>query len=257
VPLAGALALLLAAVPTLASALLAAAAHGFGAGAAAVARPIASALLRSFQRRRTRRGRIRPLPLGQEARRRRIAALVAARAGFPGLSLRANLLALAALGALVAAAAGLLALFAAPAAPAAALLFAASIAFALLLRQHAALLRYLLFLGIAPVWPAMVLLALAGALVGGFAATAAAAGGGPAALAAGAAIALASFAVLALIRAFHFATRPRRTAELAIQVDLVALVVASVLTPMLAPALLVLRLFALHRRAAAMKHLAP
>jgi hypothetical protein len=258
VPLAGALALLLAAVPTLASALLAAAAYGLGAGAAAVARRIAFALRRSLQRRRTRRGPIRPLPLGQEARRSRIAALVAARAGFPGLSLRANLFALAALGALVAAAgAGLPTPSAAPAAPAAALLFAALIPFALLLRQQAALLRYLLFLGVTPAWPALVPLALAGALIGGFAVTAAAAGGAPAALAAGAAIALASFAVLALIRAFHFATRPRRTAELSIQVDLVALVVASVLTPMLAPALLAFRLFALHRRAAAMKHLAP
>jgi hypothetical protein len=258
VPLAAALALLLAAVPTAASALLAAAAYGLGVGAAACARGMGLALMRRHQRRRATRGPARPLPLGQDARRGRIAAVIAARVGFPGRSLSANVLAFASLGALAAAVcARMPALSAAPAAPAAALLLGALIPFGLLLRQHAALLRYLLFLGTPPAGAALVPLALAGALVGGFAVTAAATGTPLVPLAAGAAAALGVFAVIVLIRAFHFATRPRRAAEFAIQIDLVALIVAAVVTPMLAPALLAFRLFALHRRAGAMQHLAP
>ena len=127
---------------------------------------------------------------------------------------------------------------------------------ALLLRQSPQILRYLLYLGVGPVGPALVPLAPAAALIGTFAAATAALGTvafRPVALVAGGALLL--FVVIALFRALHFALRPRQAAEIAMQVDLVTIVVAGYFFPPLALAILVWRGAILYRQTRVKRYL--
>jgi hypothetical protein len=230
-------------------------AYGVGTASASGARHARSALQNRLQRRRAAQGGLRRLRLSAAGRRGRIADLLASRTGLPRLTFAANLLAFSALGALVTTGCALLiARGGAPAFAAAAVL----LIFVLLLREQAMLLRYLLFLGVGPAGPVLVPIALAAAFsVGAVTAAAVAGTGGIGELAAAAAAALLLFAAAALLRGLHHATKPRRAADLAIQIDFAAFLVAGIVVPWLAPPLLAARLFLLHRHAQALRHIAP
>jgi hypothetical protein len=162
------------------------------------------------------------------------------------------------LGALVAAGYAFLAAHGAQGAAPVAAALAMLLLFLLLLREQAAVLRYVLFLGVGPAGPVLVPIALAACFAAGaFAASAVAGSGSIGALAAAAAAALILFAAAALLRGLHHATKPRRAADLAIQIDVAAFVVAGIVVPWLAPPLLAGRLFLLHRHAQASRHIAP
>jgi hypothetical protein len=229
-------------------------AYAVGAGAAALARRARLHLARRSNRRRAASGEARSIALTGRDRAKRIAALVAARTGVAGPSVAASALAFGIVGACIALAyritAGTLPR------PGAELLAAAAAAFAfgLLLRQHPPLPRYLLYLGIGPVGPALVPAASACSLAAGLAVGAAALGLPDAlALAALAAAAVLLFLVLALLRAYHYAIRPRQAAELAMQIDAVAILLAGFVTPPAALLLLAGRFVMLHRRARSLR----
>lgn len=257
-PAAAATAILLGGAASLAPPLLLS--YGVGGASAWAVLRTQAALRRRVQRRRQARGSLRRLRLHAPSRRQRVADLIASRVGVPRLRFGANILALAALGAVTGA--GYFFLLAATG-PGRAAVFGALVLFLLvlvllLLRQQAALLRYLLFLGDGPLGPALVPVALAGAFAAGAVAVRAVVGRdsiGELVLAAAAALLL--FAAAALLRGLHFAVRPRRAADLAIQVDIAVLVVTGILMPWLAPPFLALRLLLLHRRALALRRIAP
>jgi hypothetical protein len=227
--------------------------YAAGAAAAFAARRAHAAARLGLARRRAARGERRPLRLTAPSRRRRVADLIASRTGLPRLPLGANMLAFTALGAL--ATASSLLIHADPGRAEAFAALAFLLLFALLLRQQAAVLRYLLFLGDAPAGAALVPLALAGSLAVGAVAAAAGTGLGKPALAAAAA--LLAFAAAALLRGLHHAVRPRRAADLAIHLDFAAFLVAGIVLPWLALPLLAVRLFLLHRQAQTLRHIAP
>lgn len=233
-------------------------AYGAGLAAAALARLIQGQLRGRAARRRAGSGVIRSIRLAGETRRGRIAALVAARTGLAGPSVAANAALFAALGASLA---GLcrVSLQVLPAPGPQALAGLAGLAAAgLLLRQHPPLLRYLLYLGIEPLGPVLVPALSAGSLAAGFGLGAFAFGLAEAAGFAGiAAGALILFVAFALLRGLHFATGSRQAAELAIQLDLVLILLAGLVAIPLAPALLIARLAMLHRRARALRLVAP
>jgi hypothetical protein len=231
-------------------------AYGAGSGAGALARFIQRHLHARAARRRAGSSPMRSIRLAGETRRGRIAALVAARTGLAGPSVAANAAVFAALGASIA---GLyrvsLQLLPAPG-PQALAGLAGLAAAGLLLRQHPPLLRYLLYLGVEPLAPVLVAALSAGSLAAGFALGAIGLAEAPA-FAEIAAAALILFVAVALLRGFHFATRSRRSAELAIQLDLVLILLAGLVAIPLAPALLLARLAMLHRRARALSFVAP
>jgi hypothetical protein len=186
----------------------------------------------------------------------RIRELIAARCGFP-MRFAASLLLFAGLGAAIGF--GGLGLAGPLAQPVAAVLAGLLILvlLALLLRQHPPLLRYLLYLGSDPAGPAVLIpAAMAGALVGGFLLAGGAAGAGVAMAIGGAAALLLLFILLALLRTLHYATRSRQAAEIAIQLDLVALFIVGWAAPPLAAAALPVRLGLLWRRARRLRYLA-
>ena len=197
---------------------------------------------------------VRATPMTAEAKswRGRIAQLLVRRSGFAGLSVPLNLLLLAGAG-MVAALPYLVSRTTdGLAATAAAVL----VLLAWLSRQHPPLWRYLLAVGQGPLplalvpaglaavalVPVLILLGLAGA--GSWGALAATCGG-----------ALILFAFVTAIRAYHYAIRPRGLADLAFQLDLVALALTGLLTWGLAPVLAAVRMVMLHRRARSMRYL--
>jgi hypothetical protein len=233
-------------------------AYGGGIVAALLSRRAGEALGREVRRRQLERGAGRRMRLSAASRRRRIADLAAGRTGLPRLALAANLLAFAALGALGAGGYALLRVHAAPGWAAGIAAGALVIAVTLLMRQQAALLRYLLFVGDGPERTALVPAALAAAMACGAVAAAALTGAGDLSeVAAVSALGVILLAAFLLLRGLHHAARPRRAADFAIQIDAVALVAAGIAVPWLAAPLLAGRLFLLHRRARALRHVAP
>lgn len=229
--------------------------YGTGVASAFAARRSRAALRGRLQRWRAAGGGMPRLRLSAASRRGRIADLLASRAGLPRLTLAANLLAFAVLGALAATAYSLPVVHGGTSAFAAAALL---LVFVLLLREQAMLLRYLLFLGAGPAGLVLVPIALAASFaIGAIAAAAIAGAGRVVELAPAAAAALLLFAAAALLRGLHEATKPRRAANLAIQIDLAAFLVLGIVVPWLAPPLLAGRLFLLHRHALALRHIAP
>jgi hypothetical protein len=229
--------------------------YGIGVALAFAARHSRAALRDRLQRWRAAKGGLARLRLSAPSRRGRISDLLASRAGIPRLTLATNLLAFAVLGAV--GATGYSLLVARGGGPAFAA-FALLLVFVLLLREQAMVLRYLLFLGVGPAGPMLVPIALAASFAVGCVAAAAVAGTGRIGeLAAAAAAALLLFAAAALLRGLHYATKPRRAADLAIQIDMAAFLVAGIVVPWLAPPLLAGRLFLLHRHAQALRHIMP
>jgi len=232
--------------------------YGFGMVSASAARRARAGLRDRLQRRRAAQGGVRRLRLGAAGRSARIADLLASRAGLPRLPLAANLIAFAAMGALACAGHAVLRVPGGEGGAAAFAAFALLLLFVLLLREQAMLLRYLLFLGVGPAGPALVPLALAASFATGAVAAAAVAGSGRIGeLGHAAAALLILFAAAALLRGLHHATKPRRAADFAIQIDFAAFLVAGIVVPWLAPPLLAGRLFLLHRHASALRHIAP
>jgi hypothetical protein len=233
-------------------------AYAAGCGAGAFMRQILRQIRRWRGRRYAAAGAMpRPRRLPGEKRRQRIASLMAARSGLAGPSIAANAALFAAIGAMILLLYWLAQGVAATPGPGVIAGLAAAIAFGLLLRQHPPLLRYLLYLGILPVRPALVPVAsacpLAAVLVLG------ASVADPANALIVAAVGLASillFAILAAYRALQYATRSRQAAELAMQVDAVVILLAGFVAPPLAPGLLIARLVLLHRRARSLRYMA-
>jgi hypothetical protein len=196
---------------------------------------------------------------GGESRRQRITELLVGRTGVFGLAITANLIGLVAAG--VIAAALYRWLLPSLGAPAAAVLTGLPVLALLLLilgGTRPSLLRYLLYLGFEPALPALVATALAASLIGGLTIAAlATAIAPPLVLLAGVAALLLLFLAFALLRTLHFATKPRQTAEIAVQIDLLAVGLAGLLALPLAAALMMIRLWLLERRARAMRYLAP
>lgn len=198
----------------------------------------------------------RPRRLPGEERRQRVASLMALRSGLAGPSIGANTVLFAGIGALILLLYRLAQGLMAQPGPEVIVALAAAIAFGLLLRQHPPLLRYLLFLGIHPVRPALVPAASACALAAALVLGASVAEPAKALIFAAMGIAaIALFAILAAYRALQYATRSRQAAELAMQVDAVMILLAGFLAPPLAPAMLVVRLVVLHRRARALRYM--
>jgi hypothetical protein len=194
-----------------------------------------------------------------DSRRQRVIELLVGRTGFFGPAITANLVGLAAIGAIAA----LVHRWLSPhlGAPAAAIITGLPVLLLLLLvlgRTQPTLLRYLLYLGCEPALPALVASILAASLIGGLAIMALAmAAAPPLELLAGAAVLLFLFLALALLRTLHFATKPRQTAEIAVQLDVLAGALTGLVALPLAPVLVVARLWLLARRARAMRYLAP
>jgi hypothetical protein len=123
-------------------------------------------------------------------------------------------------------------------------------------RQHPPLWRYLLAVGQGPLPLALVPAGLAAvALLPVLILLGLAAAGSWGALAATCGGALILFAFVTAIRAYHYAIRPRGLADLAFQLDLVALALTGFLTWGLAPVLAAVRMVMLHRRARSMRYL--
>jgi hypothetical protein len=231
-------------------------AYSAGTGGAFLYRPAQRRLSRWLARRRDAAAAVRNSGPAGATRRRRIAALVAGRSGFRKASLIANILLFAAVGAAIALLyLGLRGRFAPPGAVIAAAVPALAV-FAVLQRQHAALLRYLLFLGVTPTGPAVVPVAMAAASVAGALVVGIAVGGEPWGLLLGGGAAILLFGAVALPRAHHYATRSRQVAEIWVQIDLLAFVVVAFSLPPLAPFVIAARLLFLGRRADAMRYLA-
>lgn len=127
---------------------------------------------------------------------------------------------------------------------------------ALLSRQHPPLWRYLLHLGQVPLPAALIPVGMAAAMLAGFVLSLGVAGGTPwTSLLTGAASALMLFAFAASLRALHYATKPVGLANLAFQLDLIALAVTGLLIWPLAPLLALVRVAQLQRRARALRYL--
>jgi hypothetical protein len=200
-------------------------------------------------------GRVPDLQLG--TRRQRIARLLIAQGGLRQMPIAANLAFFAVAGALL----GLLIAVRDWGPPALALLLAGLAAILLVghaMRQHPPLLRYLLFLGIMPAGPALAPLLPVAALLVGFVAAAASLDAIPLASLGGGGVAILLFlAFAALLRAHHYATKPPHKAAIVFQFDFAMLAAAAFIAPPLAPFLLAVRLWMLHRAAAALLHGAP
>jgi hypothetical protein len=196
--------------------------------------------------------------LSGEPRLQRIRALIIARTGLAGPSIARSVALFAACGVAIA----FLLSLSSPSASrwplqlhvaAAALLAASAVGF--LLRQHPPLLRYLLYLGIAPVGPALVPGASACSLAAGLVVGAAA--NDLDQLAAFAVIALAAlllFFLVTALRALHAATRTDRGAVIAFQIDAAVMLLTAFVMPPLAFPILLMRLVLLHRRATSLKY---
>ena len=230
-----------------------------GAGGAyltgAVLAPAAEAARRALAVRAARERGMDPGSRGTIAlegtRRRRLTRLLARRAGLPSWPPAGNALLFAGLGA----AAGLpYALFGGTGGAVAAGIALLAL-LALLSRQHPPLWRYLLYLGQGPLPTALIPAGLAAGTLAGFTLPLAATNTLPlAALTGGIAVLLGAFVLVATLRALHYATKPRRLADIAFQIDLLAFTMAGLLTWVLAPVLAALRLAQLHKRARSMKH---
>jgi hypothetical protein len=185
-----------------------------------------------------------------------VAQLLTSRIGLAGGSLRRNLLLLAILGVVIGAAYRVLGEQMSGPAPAFLAAAATLLLLAFLLRLHPPLLRYLLYLGFKPeTRPVLIPVALAAALLSGLLAVLAVGDPQGWALLGAAALVLLAFAVLAALRALHFATRTRQAAEFALQIDFVAAFLIGMLAfPLLLPAVAA-RLWLLVRKARAMQHL--
>lgn len=229
-----------------------------GVGLAAGQRAVRGAVMAWIARRRAAGSGRRGVPRGRN-RRRRLIGLLVGRMGFFGPAVTANLVGLAAIGATAALIHHLLSpQVGAPAAGIITGLPLLLLLLRILTRTRPSLLRYLLYLGCEPALPALVASALAASLIGGLTTAALAmAMAAPLALLAGATALLLLFLALALLRTLHLATKPRQTAEIAVQLDLVAAGLVGLLALPLAPALVVARLWLIERRARAMRHLAP
>ena len=206
---------------------------------------------------RAREGRSeRSVELSGATRWERVAQLLTARAGLLGPSLRRNLLLLAVLGLGIGAAhRGLTEHMAAQAAAVVAGMVTLLL-LGLLLRARPALLRYLVYMGLNPAAPAILIpTAMAAALLAGLLCIGLVDDPDPWGPLSGAAVVLLGFVVIAAVRALHYATKPRQRAEIALQVDLVAaLLVGSLAFPLLLPAVAA-HLWLLAGRVRAMRHL--
>lgn len=229
-----------------------------GIGLAAGQRAIRQAVISWISRRRAEGSSRRRVPQA-DRRRRRLVELLVGRMGLFGPATAANLAGLTAIGATIALIQPLLSPhLGAPAAAAVIGLLVLLLLLRILAHTQPPLLRYLLYLGCEPVLPALVATALAASLIGGLTIVALAmAIAPPLALLAGAAALLLLFLALALLRTLHFATKPRQTAAIAVQLDLLAAALAGLVALPLAPALMVARLWLLERRARSMRYLAP
>lgn len=198
--------------------------------------------------------RARRLPGGE--RRQRVVSLMASRSGLAGPSIAANAVLFAGIGALIVLLYRLSHGIAAKPGPEVLAALAAAITFGLLLRQHPPLLRYLLYLGIHPVPPALVPLTSACALTAALVLGASVAE--PAKAPMFAMVGLAAillFAILAAYRALHYAARSRQAAELAMQMDAFVILLAAFVAPPLAPGVLIVRLVLLHRRTRSFRYM--
>jgi hypothetical protein len=199
--------------------------------------------------------RLRELP--GRTRRERIVQLLTARTGLAGPSVAANLLLFAGIGLLIGLGHFWLgASLARPAAGAVAGLLALLV-FLFLLRTHPPLLRYLLFLGIEPLLPALLATALAAAFLCGLWLGSIGIAPAPLATLAAAATLALLFLVAAMLRTLHYATKARQSAEIAIQLDVVAAGVAGMLALPLAAVFLLARLWILARHARARRYMSP
>lgn len=194
-----------------------------------------------------------PRPLASAQRRRRLASLFAAIGGVRSASFPANLAICFAAGLAISAIHALLrhAEIATDVALAmqGAILF---ITLVLLSRQQASLLRYLTVVGVGPWHAPAVATLLAGSLMAGMVMGALAmtrdVTGAVAILGAAGWL---GFAVIATLRALHAASKSRGAANLAVQVDLVAIAILGILAFPAAIALTFIRVVMLHRRALA------
>ena len=202
------------------------------------------------------RGRGPALP--GATRRQRLIALIDGRTALATLSRSANLALFTGMGLSIALAVRWIDSGLTPPVTAAVAALLSLIPIGMLLRQHPPLLRYLLAIGIAPAGPALVPALPAAGLVAGLAIGTIAGGrmpSGPILLAAAAALVL--FAVSALARALHYATRRRQAASFALQADVAATAMLALLAAPLALAFVAARLAALERRAQASRYLLP
>jgi hypothetical protein len=232
-------------------------AYAAGTGAGAAMREAQRQIRRSRRQQFSDAGDVRPpRRLPGEERRQRIASLMASRSGLAGPSIGANAALFAGIGALIVLLYHLAQGIVAKPGPEAIAAMAAAVTFGLLLRQHPPLLRYLLFLGVHPVRPALVPIASAGALAATLVLGAYVVGLAEAPVAAAMGVAsILLFAILAAYRALQYATRSQQAAELAMQLDVVVILLAGFLSPLLAPVVLVARLVLLHRRARSLRYM--
>jgi hypothetical protein len=127
-----------------------------------------------------------------------------------------------------------------------------------LLRSRPALLRYLLFLGTAPLLPALVASVVAAALIAGLViGMTISPPASLVALLAGAVTLVILFFAASLLRTLHYSTKSRAAAEIAIQIDLLAAALAGFLALPLAAVVLGVRLWLLTRRAQALRYMLP
>jgi hypothetical protein len=231
-------------------------AYSVGCGAGATMRQAWRQIRRWRRRRQAAAPDVRrPRRLLGEERRQRIASLMTARSGLVGPSVAANAALFAAAGAMILLLYRLAQGIAAKPGPEVIAGLATAIVFGVLLRQHPPLLRYLLYLGVHPVRPALAPVASAFALAAVLVLGASLADPAEAPMLATIGIAsILLFALLAAYRALQYATRSRQAAELTMQVDAVMILLAGFVAPPLAPGLLIARLVLLHRRARSLRY---
>ena len=225
-----------------------------GAVAAGMARRLLPSIIATLPSGTPRAGKEWP----DAGRGRRIARLLAGRAGSPQLGLAGNAALFGALGSGL----GLVfwAMSAAGAGQGAIILSALLmvVLIGLLARQHAPLWRFILFLGARPAGGSLVPVVMVAALVAGFCISVAATGTLPLApVAGGGTILILLFASVAVLRALHYATKPRALADFAFQIDLLVIAVCGLLFWPLAPIVGVVRLVQLRESAEARRWLLP
>jgi hypothetical protein len=232
-------------------------AYAAGCGAGAAMRLGLRRIRRWRERRYAAAAAVRPRRLPGEERRQRIVSLMASRSGLAGPSIAANAALFAGIGALILLLYRLSQGIVAKPGPEVIAALAAAIAFGLLLRQHPPLLRYLLYLGIHPVRPALVPVTSACALVAALVLGASVSDPAQAPIfAAAGTAAILLFAILAAFRALHYATRSKQAADLAMQVDAVVILLAGFVAPPLGAGVLIARLVLLHRRVRSSRYMA-
>ncbi|HEX9954480.1 MAG TPA: hypothetical protein VGB48_04590 [Allosphingosinicella sp.] len=239
--------------PVLASA-AAIASYVAGASAAFGLCALRRQLLHSSRLRKCKDARANVPELQEGTRRQKVVRLLIARSGLSRVPVAGNLALFAASGTIL----GLLVPLRQSAASASALLFAAFASLLLVglaMRQHAGLVRYLLFLGIMPTGPALVPLIPVAVLVIGFVTAVASLDAVPAPwLIGGGAGFLLFLACVALLRAYHYAAKSRHAAEFAVQIDLGLIAAAVIFATPVAPVLFAARLWTLRRAAAALRY---